>query len=103
MVKRKPVSDVLRAAIAPGFALLALLVIGGYALLGPTGILAWGEYRQRIEIRQTELASLKAERDSLRNRVNLLDPNNVDPDLASELLRKNLNVAHPDELIVPLR
>jgi len=103
MVKRKPLSDALRAAVAPGFALAALMGIGGYALLGPTGILAWGEYRQRIEMRQTELATLKAERDSLQNRVNLLDPKNVDPDLASELLRKNLNVAHPDELIVPLR
>jgi hypothetical protein len=36
----------------------------------------------------------------LRNRVALLDPRHVDPDLAGELLRKNLNVAHPDEVIM---
>lgn len=92
----------LRTALAPGIALIALLAIGGYALFGPTGIVAWGDYRQRLEVQSVELAKLKHKRDALKNRVELLDPDHVDPDLASELLRRELNVAHPDEIIVPL-
>ena len=33
----------------------------------------------------------------------LLDPRGADPDLIGELLRKDVNVVHPDEIIVPLK
>ncbi len=103
MPSRKPVIKPTRQAIAPGISLVALLVIAAYALLGPTGVLAWGDYRQRLEIQKVELARLQDQRDALRNRVRLLDPRAVDPDLVSELVRRDLNVAHPDEIIVPLQ
>ncbi|MEZ5708733.1 MAG: septum formation initiator family protein [Blastomonas sp.] len=103
MARRKPQIRTLKAALAPGLGLVALLAIGGYALLGPTGVLAWGDYRQQIEQRSVELAKLEEQRDALRNRVELLDPDHVDPDLASELMRKKLNVAHPDEIIFQLK
>jgi hypothetical protein len=31
-----------------------------------------------------------------------LDPRHADPDLAGELLRSNLNVVHPDEMVMLL-
>ena len=80
-----------------------MLAIAAYALLGPTGVLAWGDYRQRLEVQKVELARLQKQRNALRNRVELLDPKAVDPDLVSELVRRELNVAHPDEIIVPLK
>lgn len=103
MARRPKISRLIMAALGPGFALMSLLAIGGYAVLGPTGILAWGEYQAKLETRNVELAELKTERDALENRVKLLDPKGVDPDLAGELLRKELNVVHPDEIIVPLK
>ena len=33
----------------------------------------------------------------------LLDPDHVDPDLSGELIRKNLNVVHPDEVVLELK
>lgn len=102
MAQRKNL-DLIKAALGPGFALMTLLAIAGYAVLGPTGILAWGDYQAQLETRGSELAKLQIERDALKNRVQLLDPNGVDPDLAGELLRKKLNVVHPDEIIVPLK
>jgi cell division protein FtsB len=39
----------------------------------------------------------------LANRVQLLDPNKVDPDMADELTRKQLNVVNPNEVVVPLK
>jgi cell division protein FtsB len=53
--------------------------------------------------RKIELAKLQKERDALRNRQLLLDRDNVDPDLAGELMRKELNVVAPDEVVVPLK
>ena len=46
---------------------------------------------------------MQSERDALKNRVELLDPKGADPDLIGELLRKKVNVVHPDEIIVPLK
>lgn len=38
----------------------------------------------------------------LRHRVALLNPDQADPDLVTELIRKNLNVVHPDEVVINL-
>ena len=101
--KRKTNPEEFRAKLVTAAALVALLLIASYALLGPTGILAWAEYRQAINERGKELAKLEKERDALRNRQRLLDRDNVDPDLAGELMRKELNVVAPDEIVIPLK
>jgi len=93
----------MRSVIGPGLALFALLGIAAYALLGPTGIIAWTDYRAALGERSSELAELEKQRDALRNQQRLLDPDNVDPDLAGELMRKELNVVAPDEVIVPMK
>ena len=98
---RKRKSNI-KSIVIPIFALLILLAIGSYALLGPTGILAWTDYKSAITLRKQELTSLEQERDALKNRVKLLDKDNVDPDLAGELMRRDLNVVAPDEVIIPL-
>ena len=36
------------------------------------------------------------------NRVSLLDPRHANPDMVDELVRRDLGVAHPDEIVVPL-
>jgi cell division protein FtsB len=87
-------------SLTQGLALCILLVLLAWVVAGPSGLLAWGENHRLLAQREQEISRLAAERDALRNRVALLDPRHVDPDLASELLRKNLNVAHPDEVIM---
>lgn len=82
--------------------LVGLLFLLGLALAGPSGILAWSEYNRTLAEQQVQLEKLKAERDVLKNRVSLLNPNNVDPDMAGELLRKDMNVVHPDEMVILL-
>jgi cell division protein FtsB len=92
------VKDSLTQAIA----LICLLFMGGMVLAGPSGLLAWSENSRLLNEREKELKQLSVERDELRNRVTLLDPRNVDPDIAGELLRSNLNVVHPDEVLMLL-
>jgi cell division protein FtsB len=91
-----------RDGLSQGSSLIFLLLLGGFALIGPSGLLAWSENRHQLEQRQAETRVLISERDELRNRVALLDPRHTDPDLAGELLRKDLNVVHPDEMVMLL-
>lgn len=83
-------------------ALGALLLMAGFVVAGPSGFIAWNENERLLAQQQEQIAQLDAEREHLRNRVALLDPSHADPDLAGELLRSNLNVAHPDEMVMLL-
>ena len=86
-----------QAGIAAG-----LLVLCGLALAGPSGLFAWSEQRALLERREARIAALEAEQAEISNRVDLLDGDHADPDLVTELLRRDLNVAHPDEYVVEI-
>ena len=84
---------------------LALLVVGnfaGYAVAGPNGLLAWGGYHRDLNSRQLELAKLQDQKSRLQHRSKLLDPQRADPDMADELVRRDLGLVRNDEVIVPL-
>jgi cell division protein FtsB len=93
----------LRRAALPALALAVMAFFGGYAVVGPNGMLAYGDYKRQIATHGRELAQLERRRGELQNRVDLLDPRHANPDMVDELVRKQLNVAHPNEVIVPLR
>ena len=103
MMKARVEPKLARESLVQGIALVCLLVLGGFSIAGPSGVLAWGENQRLLAERQAELKQLARERDEMRNRVMLLDPRHMDPDLAGELLRSNLNVAHPDEMVMLVR
>jgi cell division protein FtsB len=90
-----------RDSVTQTLALMTLLLLGAVGLAGPSGVLAWSENARLLDQRQKQVVKLTDERDRLKNRVNLLDPRHADPDLVGELLRKDMNVAHPDELVIP--
>ena len=73
-----------------------------HAIAGPNGLFAWRGYSQQLETRKAELAALEAERDALRHKSVLLDPRKADPDLADEMVRKDLGLVRADEVVVPL-
>ena len=94
--------SLLFSAFGPAVALLLLLVFAGYVVLGSNGVLAWGDYSRQLRAAKAELKTTKVAQAELRNRVEALDPRRVDPDLADELIRRQLGVIHHDEVIVPL-
>ncbi len=96
------VRSILRRAGLPAIAILAMGFFGYYAVLGPNGIVAYREYTRQLERKQAEYVRIDKARAELRNRVGLLDPKRADPDMVDELVRKELNVAHPNEVIVAL-
>ncbi len=84
---------------------LALLVVGnfaGYAIAGPNGLLAWGGYHRDLNERKSELSKLEQQKAQLQHRSKLLDPNKADPDMADELVRRDLGLIRDDEIVVPL-
>ena len=93
----------LRRAALPGLALTVISFFGGYAVFGPNGAMAYGEYQAQMAKRELLYQELDAKRATLKNRVALLDPRHANPDMVDELVREKLNVAHPDEVIVPLK
>jgi len=88
--------------VKQGAALLGLLGLTTLAIAGPTGLLMWSEKATALEQHEAQIAVLIKQRNELKNRVTLLDPNNADPDMVGEELRRNLNVVHPDEVVLVL-
>src|SRR3954469_9972642 len=94
--------ELIRRAAIPALALIVVGTFAGHAIAGPNGILAWGGYHRALKDREAELVRLDQERAQLRHRSALLDPRKADPDMADELVRKDLGLVRPDEVIVPL-
>ena len=94
--------QLIRRSAVPALALLIVGTFAGHAIAGPNGLLAWGGYHRALKERQAELAKLEQEKAQLRHRSKLLDPRKADPDMADELVRKDLGLVRPDEVIIPL-
>ncbi len=103
MARTSPINTLLRRAGLPAAVLIAMGFFGYNAVLGPTGIVAARELKAELAQKNLEYAALAKKRAEIKNRVDLLDPKRgADPDMVDELVRKQLNVARPDEVIVPL-
>src|SRR4051812_7444616 len=98
----KRIFELIRRSAMPALALIVVGTFAGHAIAGPNGILAWGGYHRALQERQGELAQLDAQRAQLRHHSALLDPRKADPDMADELVRKDLGLVRPDEVIIPL-
>jgi cell division protein FtsB len=94
--------ETIRRAALPALAILIIANFLGYAIMGANGVLSWGDYRRQKAERLVQLAELNAEKARLAHRADLLDPRRADPDLADEMVRKELGLVRPDEVIIPL-
>lgn len=102
-MRGKPKSiGLIRRAAWPAVALLVVGTFAGHAIAGQNGLFAWRGYSEQLEARKVELAALEAERSQLRHKSALLDPRKADPDLAEEMVRKDLGMVRADEVVVPL-
>ena len=95
--------DLIRRAALPALALLIIANFLGYAIVGSNGILSWGDYRRLKSERLVQLAQLDQEKVRLAHRAQLLDPRRADHDLADEMVRTELGLVRPDEVIIPVK
>ncbi len=94
--------DLIKRAALPALAVLIIVNFLGYAIVGSNGLLSLGDYRRMKAERGIELAQLSEERARLAHRADLLDPRRADPDLADEMVRSELGLVRPDEVIITL-
>ena len=99
---RKKSLGLIRRSVLPALAVVVVGTFASHAIAGPNGLLAWSGYSRDLAERQVELAKLEAERDRLKHRSALLNPKKADPDLADEMVRKDLGLVRADEVILPL-
>jgi cell division protein FtsB len=71
-----------------------------HAWQGPRGFRFAEDLEHRAAALETRLAQLSSERLAFEQRVSLLRPESLDPDLLDELARGSLNMARPGELVV---
>jgi cell division protein FtsB len=103
MARARSTSSLIMAAAAPAAAILIVAHFAGFALFGPNGLLAWGDYKRDVLERTAQLHGIEARRAELAHRVALLNPHKVDPDYADELVRRETGQVRPDEVIIPIR
>jgi cell division protein FtsB len=92
----------LRRAALPAICILLIGYFVSHAITGPTGVIAWKGYKAQHAELQTQAIASAESRAAIERQVKSLDPRKVDPDLADTLVRKNLNVVKPDEVILVL-
>ncbi len=98
---RSTFGTIKRAAL-PALAVLIIANFLGYAVVGSNGVLSWGDYRRMKGEKAVELAQLEEEKARLAHRARLLDPRRADPDLADEMVRSELGLVRPDEVIIAI-
>jgi cell division protein FtsB len=90
-----------QAALPP----VLFLSLAGYfcwnATRGDHGLRSYALRRQQLVTAQGELAAAEAERDAWETRVAGLRANHIDPDTLDERARAMLNLADPNDVVVP--
>jgi cell division protein FtsB len=82
---------------------LGLALIGYFAyhlVEGDRGLFAWLRVTQELHSAQKTLTNVTAEREALDHRVSHMRSERVDPDLLDTQVRKTLDVAKPDEIVI---
>lgn len=91
----------IRAAIPP----LIFLLIAGYfawnATQGTLGLKAYAQREQDLKTAQLGLAHAQQELTEWERRVAALRASHLDPDLLDERARAMLNLASPEDVIIP--
>lgn len=92
----------LKRNAVPAICMLVAAYFAGHALFGASGLMALGSIRSERSTLEAENTRLAAEKAAIERRIALLNPARVDPDYADELVRQQLGVIRPDEVVVPL-
>ena len=80
---------------------LALTGYFAYHLVeGDRGFRAWMRVTQELRLAKSNLAEVSAERAALDRRVANMRPDHLDPDLLDTQVRRNRDVAAPDEIVI---
>jgi cell division protein FtsB len=87
--------------LAPPIMGLALTGYFAYHLVeGDRGLRAWVQVTQELRLAKENLSTVVADRAALEHRVSHMRPDHVDPDLLDAQVRRTLDVAAPNEIVI---
>jgi len=89
-----------RVVVGP---IVGLLLAGYFAyhlVEGDRGLLAWLRLTRELQEANSNLAQLQARHAALENRVTDMRPEHIDPDLLDEEVRRMLDVASPNDIVI---
>jgi cell division protein FtsB len=82
---------------------MAIAYFVHHSMASQSGLGAYARNEVRLSVLQEQADALAKERARMAQRVALLNPDEVDPDFADELVRRSLGYSKPGEIIVPLK
>jgi cell division protein FtsB len=89
-----------KALVGPVFGLALIGYFAYHLVEGDRGLRAWLRVTQQLRVAKEGLDSVETERKALEHRVSHLRSDHVDPDLLDTQVRKTLDVAAPDEIVI---
>jgi cell division protein FtsB len=89
-----------RHVIGPVIGICAVGYFAYHLFHGDRGLIAWWQLSQRVENAREVLDAVQTERKALENRVTLLHPQSLDPDMLDERARIMLNYGKPGEIVI---
>jgi cell division protein FtsB len=87
--------------VLPGITMAVVGYFGAYTVWGERGVLALEETNARLGLAQEQLAQLQETSHRLEHRIQLMEPQSLDPDLVEELARTRLMDGAPNQVAVP--
>ena len=81
-------------------AVSAVIYFAYHAVNGDRGLMAWLELQDKVAAAETWAGTIAAERRGIENRVKLLYPESLDPDMLEERARIMLNYAHAGDVVI---
>lgn len=90
----------LKRASVPAGLIMVVCYFLYHAVQGENGLLALRDFDARAENLTIKAKQLARERQIMADRVALLRPDNLDPDMLDEEARRLLGFIHPDEVVI---
>lgn len=90
----------LQQIVGPIIAITLLGYFVYHIIQGERGFLSWMRLKQKIATLEHKLEQVKDEQSALEQRVYLMRPDSLDPDMLEEQARKYLNYGDKEEITI---
>ena len=97
----RTIKRALLAALWPVVLMAVTVYFGWYGLNGAHGQKALPQREADLALAKAQLAKAQADRDAWQQKVAALKTQHMDPDMLDERARIVLNMAKPNEIVVP--
>ncbi len=99
---KRAAKSVLRQAVVPAIGVCVVAYFLYYAVQGDRGLIALKQFQGEIATAEAVLEQVRAERERLDRRAQLMRSDHLDPDMLDERARSMLNLSGQRDVIIAL-